>query len=143
MTVEPFVIERSFNAPAEKIWKAISDKEQMKQWYFDLKEFEPKEGFQFTFEGGDGTNTFLHLCEVLEVEPNKKLQHSWRYDGFEGNSFVTWELLPEGDGKTKVRLTHEGLETFPADNPSFARSNFEAGWTAIVGTNLGEYLAKS
>lgn len=140
--MEPFVIERSFNAPAEKIWKTITEKEEMKKWYFDLKEFKPEVGFQFTFEGGDGTHTFLHLCEVMEAVPNKKLKHSWRYDGFEGNSFVSWELLPDGDGNTKVRLTHEGQETFP-DNPSFARSNFEAGWTDIVGRSLKEYLEKN
>ena len=30
MKTEPFVIERTFNAPAEKVWKALTDKEQMK-----------------------------------------------------------------------------------------------------------------
>ena len=40
MTNEPFVIERVFNAPPEKVWKAITDKNAMKQWYFDIAEFE-------------------------------------------------------------------------------------------------------
>ena len=33
------VIERTYNAPVEKVWKAITDKEEMKQWYFDLDAF--------------------------------------------------------------------------------------------------------
>ena len=98
---EPIVIERTFNAPAEKVWQAISDNSQMKQWYFELEDFKPEVGFEFQFEGGDDKNTYVHLCKVTEVVPGKKLTYSWRYEGYEGNSFVTFELFPEGD---KTRL---------------------------------------
>jgi uncharacterized protein YndB with AHSA1/START domain len=36
MKNEPFVIERTLNASAERVWKAITDKDQMKEWYFNL-----------------------------------------------------------------------------------------------------------
>lgn len=139
-TQKPFEITRILNAPAEKVWKAISDKNEMKKWYFDLPEFEAKQGAKFQFYGGTPEKQYLHLCEVKEVIPGKKLSYSWRYDGYEGDSLVTFELFPEGD-KTKLTLTHSGLETFPpvAD---FARKNFEAGWTEIIGTSLPEYLKK-
>lgn len=139
MNHNPVIVERTFNAPAEKVWKAISDRTEMKKWYFDLPDFSPEPGFKFTFEGGDENHTFLHLCEVTWVLPGRKLSHSWRYDGYKGNSFVTWELFAEGEG-TRVKLTHEGLETFPADNPSFAKANFQAGWADIIGRSLKEYL---
>src|SRR5919112_493161 len=109
---EPFEIERTYNAPVEKVWKAITDREQMKQWYFDIADFKAEEGFEFQFTGGNEEKTFLHLCKIMEVVPLKKLKHSWRYEGYEGNSFVTWELFDEGNS-TRVKLTHEGLETFP------------------------------
>ena len=139
MKNEPFVIERTFNASAERIWKAISDKEQMKQWYFDIANFKPVVGTEFDFEGRtpDGV-CYIHKCKVVDVVPNKKLKYSWRYDGFEGNSFVTFELFAEGD-KTKLRLTHEGLETFPAIK-DFAKENFAKGWTSLIGTSLGKFL---
>src|ERR1700709_1984040 len=105
MKPEPFVIERTFNAPINKVWQAITDKNKMKEWYFDLAEFEPKVGFEFQFTGGTDENKYLHLCKVTEVIPEKKLTHSWKYDGYAGESFVTWELFDEG-GKTKVKLTH-------------------------------------
>ena len=142
MTQEPFVIERTFNAPAERVWKAITDKEEMKQWYFNLAEFKPEVGFEFQFEGGPDDRKYLHLCTVTEVIPGKKLTHSWRYDGYEGISFVTWELFDEGLS-TRVRLTHEGLETFPINNPDFARENFAKGWTGILGTSLKAYVEKA
>lgn len=141
MNTEPFVIERIFNAPVEKVWKAITDKDQMKQWYFDLAEFKPEVGFEFQFEGGTEDNCYLHLCKITEVISNKKLTYSWRYDGYAGNSFVTWELFEEGN-KTRLRLTHEGLETFPKSNPDLAKKNFVQGWNHIIGISLQEFLEK-
>ncbi len=85
MANEPFVIERTFNAPIEKVWKVITDKEEMKQWYF--------------------------------------------------------QLFPEGE-KTRLKLTHTGLETFPAINPDFAKENFAQGWEHIIGKSLKEFLEK-
>lgn len=140
MANEPFVIERTYNAIVEKVWRAITNKDEMKQWYFDLAEFKPEVGFEFQFIGGEeGKIQYLHLCKITEVVPNKKLTYSWRYDGYEGNSFVTFELFDESE-KTKLKLTHEGLETFPATNHDFAKENFVAGWTYIIGTALQKYL---
>jgi len=140
MKTEPFVIERTYNVSIDKVWQAITDKEKMKQWYFDLKEFKPEVGFEFQFSGGTPEQTFLHLCKITEVVQGKKLTHTWTYDGYPGESFVTFELFAEGD-KTRLKLTHAGLETFPAQ-PAFARTNFEKGWTDIIGRSLKEYLEK-
>jgi len=140
MEREPIVIERTFNASADKVWQAITDKDKMKQWYFDLAEFKPEVGFEFQFSGGTKEHTYLHLCRITEVIAGKKLTHSWRYDSYPGDSFVTFELFAEGD-KTRVKLTHAGLETFPAE-PDFKRENFVMGWTDIIGRSLKEYLEK-
>src|SRR5687768_9790784 len=107
-----FVMERTFNAPVGKVWKALTDTKDMKQWYFDLKEFRPEVGFKFQFDAGEEGKKFRHLCEVTEAVVNRKLAYTWRYDGHKGNSIVTFELFPEGD-KTRLKLTHAGLETFP------------------------------
>jgi uncharacterized protein YndB with AHSA1/START domain len=141
MKTEPFVIERTYNASVEKVWKALTDKDQMKQWYFDLAAFKPEVGFEFQFVGGTPEKSYVHLCKITEVQVNKKLTHSWRYEGYEGNSFVTWELFSEGK-QTRVKLTHAGLETFPVSNPDFAAKNFIAGWNEILGKNLKEFVEK-
>ena len=139
MNTEPFVIQQTYNAPVSKVWKAITDKDDMKQWYFDLAEFKPEVGFEFTFTGGKDGREYKHLCKITEVIPGKKLKHSWTYDGYEGTSYVTWELFEEGD-RTRVKLMHEGLGTFPQNNPDFARENFVQGWTEIIGKNLKEFM---
>jgi len=142
MKTDPIVIERTFDAPVHTIWEAITDKDKMKQWYFDLKEFRPEVGFEFQFYGENEGRKFLHLCKITEVIPGKKLKHSWRYDSYEGISFVTFELFDDG-AKTKVRLTHEGTENFPVTaHQDFAKENFAQGWTYIIGTSLKAYLEK-
>jgi uncharacterized protein YndB with AHSA1/START domain len=138
----PFIIERVFDAPVSVLWKAITDKDEMKQWYFDLKEFRAEPGFRFSFSGGPDDRQYLHVCEVIDVIPNKKLSYTWKYDGYGGESKVIFELFPENGDKTRLKLTHEGLETLPVDQPDFARKNFEQGWTGIIGTSLNEYIAK-
>ena len=140
MKPEPFVIETAFNTPANRVWQAITDRKKMKQWYFSLKEFKPRVGFVFEFYGGEnGGIQYLHHCEIKEVIPDKKLSHSWKYTDYPGESFVTWELFNEGN-TTNLKLTHTGLETFPADNPDFAKENFAGGWDYIINTLLKQYL---
>lgn len=142
MKNQPFVIERTFNTPIEKVWKAISDKHQMKQWYFDIAEFKPEVDFEFRFLAGTDEKKYLHVCKITEVVVGKKLTYSWRYEGYEGISYVTFELFPEGR-KTRLKLTHGGIETFPKDDPNFARESFVKGWTYIVGTSLKDFVEKS
>lgn len=135
---QPIIIERTFKAPVSLVWKAITNKDDMKEWYFDLTEFKAEVGFEFRFTGGTEEKNYLHLCEITEVIENEKLTYSWSYDGYEGKSFVTFELFEEG-GSTRVKLTHEGLETFPPIT-DFAKENFVAGWTEIIGNSLRKFL---
>ncbi len=135
---EAVVIERTFAAPVARVWKALTDVGEMKQWYFDLKEFKPEVGFEFEFIVEHEGMKYHHLCKITEVIPQRKLAYTWRYKGHEGNSLVTFELFADGN-KTQLKLTHEGLETFPK-TPSFARRNFMEGWTQIIGSSLKEFV---
>lgn len=135
-----FEIERVFNAKRSEVWRALTEKDLMKQWYFDLPEFREEVGFVFEFTGGkEGGAQYLHRCEIIEVAPGQKLVHTWTYVGYPGISHVAFELSDEGDG-TRLKLTHSGLDTFPTDIPDFDPQNFAAGWTMIIGTSLKAFL---
>jgi uncharacterized protein YndB with AHSA1/START domain len=141
MKDEPVIVERVYNAPAEKVWQAITDKQLMKEWYFDFEEFKPEVGFEFQWYGDDGEKKWLHAGRITEVVPGKKLSHTWRYPEYSGESLVTWELFSEGN-KTRLKLTHAGLGNFPTDVPGLKKENFVAGWTEIIGTSLNNFLEK-
>ena len=132
MTTAAFTIERTYNAPVEKVWQAITNPEAIKQWFFDLPGFKAEIGCEFRFYGGkDENNQYLHICQITEVIDGEKLVYRWRYDGYAGISYVIFELFDEGS-QTRLKFTHEGIETFPADNPDFAKENFAEGWTYTV-----------
>lgn len=136
------ILERLFSAPVAKVWSAITDKDEMKKWYFDLAEFKAEVGFKFQFTGGPSPEKqYLHLCEITEVIYEKKLTYSWRYDGYPGNSSVTFELFGQGN-QTLLKLTHIGLNTFPKENADFAVKNFEEGWNEIINTSLKNHLER-
>src|SRR5664279_4482552 len=112
----------------------------MKQWYFDLDEFKPMVGFEFKFIGkGQKGENYTHVCKVTEVIPNKKLQYSWEYENYEGNSLVSFELTKE-EVRTRIKLTHQGLETFPQDSPDFSIESFNAGWTQLIHQSLKKFI---
>lgn len=137
---ESIIIERVFATSADALWRALTDRDEMKQWYVDLPEFKAEVGFKFTFNGGPSQERqYLHRCEVTEVAPSRKLSYSWRYEGYAGNSLVSFEITPQGQ-KILLRLTHTGVETFPKDNPDLAKHNFEAGWNAIINHSLLGYV---
>ncbi len=140
MKTESVIKEVLLNASISKVWKAITNKEDMKLWYFDLAEFKPEVGFEFEFEGGKEDRCYLHLCKITEVIPEKKISYTWKYDGYSGSSLVTFELFKEED-KTRLKLTHEGLETL-GDNPDFAKENFVEGWNAIIEKSIKEFVEK-
>jgi len=135
---EAVIVERTFNAPVARVWKALTDVDQMRVWYFDLKEFKPQVGFEFEFIVEHEGNTYQHLCKVTEVVPQKKIAYTWRYKGQPGDSLVTFELFGEGE-RTRLKLTHSGIETFPR-TPAYARKNFETGWTEIIGSELKRFV---
>src|ERR1700753_3766380 len=112
----PFITEQIYDAPIAKVWQAMTGEDQLRQWYFpQLKQFEPTVGFEFSFS--DDGSPYQKKWTVSKVTDGRLLAHRWAYKGYPGSSEVTFELFPIGD-RTKVRVTHTGLASFP-DDPHF------------------------
>ena len=145
-TADAVVLERTLNAPVARVWKALTDVDQMREWYLPCwrqdewsgQKFKPEVGFEFEFVVEHEGNAYHHLCKVTEVIPQKKIAYTWRYKGEPGDSLVIFELFADGD-KTRLRLTHTGIETFPK-TPAYARENFEAGWTTLIDSELRQFV---
>ncbi|WP_434981561.1 SRPBCC family protein [Daejeonia sp. YH14] len=134
------IIKEKINAPVEKVWKALTDRNLMKGWFFDIPDFELEEHHQFNFfEPGDGKK-FHHHCEILQIVPMHKLKYSWSYPEFsKDKTLVKWELEDDDDG-TMLTLTHKGLENFEHLGKDFTFDKFEQGWNEIIGTSLKGFL---
>jgi uncharacterized protein YndB with AHSA1/START domain len=139
---EPVVVEQTFGNSIDVVWKAITEIDQMRQWYFDnIPSFKPEVGFETQFNIRNQNRNFLHMWKVTEVVPEKMIKYNWKYDGYSGDSFVTFELF-EQDNLTKLRLTHQAQENFQEDVPEFSRELCLEGWTYFIRKSLKEFLEK-
>jgi uncharacterized protein YndB with AHSA1/START domain len=114
----------------------------MKKWFFNnIPSFEPVVGFQTNFAVQSKDRNFQHIWKIIEVIPYKKIKYHWSYKEYEGEGLVTFELF-EKEKQILLRLTNEGLETFPQDIQEFTKASCQAGWEFFIQKNLKEHLEK-
>lgn len=122
-----------FQAPIEKVWKAVSTSEGLAAWFMP-NDLQAVEGHEFHLNAGQFG---MSPCKVTEVDPPKRLSFHWGKDWT-----LTFELVDLG-GKTEFTLIHSGwyedqVTEFGAPH-KMVRGNMETGWTGIV-AKLGETL---
>ncbi len=128
------VEEITIQAPAERVFAALTQPEEVVRWWQSPEQFEMKDFERDLREGGrwlmSGTRTagggFTIRGEYREIEPPRRLVTTWLPDWYENasESLVRWDL-EERDGITTVRLTHSGL-------PTEAGRASHRGWPSIL-----------
>ena len=142
MNSNSIIVEQTFSVSVTEVWKAITDPELMCCWFFEpIAEFAAEVGFETQFDVESEGTIYPHQWKVTEVVPNRKIVYDWKYRGFPGNSFVTWDLTETSDG-TKLTLTHTVTEPFPQDDPVFSSESCEAGWRFLIQENLKSFLSE-
>ncbi len=142
-TDAPVIVEQTFGVSKETLWRAITEVDQMTQWYFDnIEAFEPRLGFMTRFVIENEGRTFPHLWTVTAAEPYKKLSYNWKYEGYAGDAEVTFELIEQEFG-VKLRLTHRVLRSFPQDIPEFRQESCLGGWNYFIKERLKQFLDKA
>ena len=132
-------LEYDLPHPPAKVWRALTEPGLLAQWLM-ANDMQPAVGHSFTFRQEptpwwDG----IVQCEVLEIEPHKRLRYSWR-SGPESSpldTVVTWTLTPTPSG-TRLALEHSGFVAADA----FAFDGAREGWQRMVGEGLTEVLAR-
>jgi uncharacterized protein YndB with AHSA1/START domain len=130
------VVEDLLPHPPEKVWRALTASELLSRWLMP-NDFKPVVGQHFTFKTQPmGSWDGVVHCEVLEVEPNRRLVYSWKGGsddnpkyGSKLDSVVTWTLTAEKGG-TRLRLVHAG---FRSPGNDFAYDAMKSGWGHIMG----------
>jgi uncharacterized protein YndB with AHSA1/START domain len=139
-TDEPIVVEQLFDVPLTEVWAAISELHQMRQWFFpNIKAFEPREGFETKFTVENEGRIFPHVWKVTKVAPMSVLAYNWRYEGYEGDSMVIFEIF-EQNHQTRLSLTHKVMESFQSGIPEFSRESCMAGLNYFINQELKKYL---
>jgi uncharacterized protein YndB with AHSA1/START domain len=131
-------IERTFQAPADKVFEAWTSEEVMRRWFHAEHDWETTEaqvdlrlggavrvvmrdpGKDAEY-GGGGTYT--------EIDPPTRLAFTWTWDRDGRQTLIELDFL-EADGATTVLLTHRNL----ADEESLR--DHEDGWAKCL-RNLG------
>lgn len=127
------VVERTMSHEVEKVWKALTTSELIAQWLMQ-NDFAPEVGRRFNFRATPvpGLWNGVTDCEVLEIEPLRRLVYSWCASGTEAadglKTVVTWTLTPV-DGGTRVRMEQSG---FRADKDAQGHQMMGGGWLRIV-----------
>ncbi len=121
--------------PPEKVWRALTQPELLSEWLLPAFDFAPVPGAAFTFRtdpqpGWDGVVN----CEMLEVEPHRKLRWSWVVG--EIDTVVTFTLEPT-DAGTRLNVVQSGFKANQRQNFGGARY----GWR-MMGGKLVELLER-
>ncbi len=133
------VVEYEIKRPPEAVWRALTEPQLLARWLME-NDIRAEVGHRFTFRappipGWDGV---VH-CEVLEVDPPKRLRYSWRggSDDLQGygtriDTTVTWTLTATEGRGTLLRLEHAGF----TEKNAFAFENLAKGWRGKLAARI-------
>ena len=140
ITDSPVIVEQLFKKPVNLVWKAITELDQMRLWYFDnIPYFKAEIGFTTQFNVKAPSRDFLHIWEVTEVIPQKKITYNWTFKDYDGSGDVTFELF-EQNSQTLLRLTNIVIEDFDDAIPEFRRESCLAGWNYFIKDRLVSFI---
>jgi uncharacterized protein YndB with AHSA1/START domain len=146
MSGETLQLERTFQAPAQRVFDAWTSEEVMRRWFHGEHAWETpvaevdlrvggavrvvmRDPVKDAEHGGGGHYT--------EIDPPTRLAFTWTWDNDDDARQTLIEVdFEEAEGVTTVRFTHSGLR----DEESVR--NHEGGWTACF-DNLERVLTEA
>jgi len=129
--------------PPEKIWVALTDPRAIAEWLMP-NNFRAEVGHKFYFQV-DGAAAYDGRtdCEVIEVDPPRRLAYTWTQGANRPRGLVTtvtWTLASEGRG-TRLTLEHTGVEIIPWLHRLMLRFGWGTmvkRWIMKVAANVGD-----
>ena len=124
-------IERIFNAPRDRVWKAMTDPKLVAQWWgrgnklvIEKMELERGGHWRFVEHSPHGAHGFEG--RFAEVTPPERVVQTFEWDGMPGHvALETMTLEDLGDGRT--RLVTTSLFLTAEDRDGMLQSGMEGG----------------
>jgi len=110
--------ERQLEHDIDRVWRAVTDPDELVQWFPSAVIYEPRPGAPMHFDFGGTHGIDVLPGEVREWEPPRVFAFRWDEDE------LRFELEPAPGGGTKLVFTH----SFPHEAGKPARD--AAGWSA-------------
>ena len=106
------VMTRTFDAPRELVWEALSKAEHMREWWgprgFTMPvcemDFRVGGAYRFVQQGPDGVE-YAFRGEFREIVAPERLSWTFEFEGMPGNVSVDTMTLTEEDGRTTITST--------------------------------------
>lgn len=101
-------IERIFNAPRDRVWKAMTDPKLVAQWWgrgnkLDVEKLEVVRGGHWRFVEHSDHGDHGFEGRFAEVTPPERIVQTFEWDGMPGHvALETCTLEDLGDGRTRV-----------------------------------------
>lgn len=108
---------RTYDHPADRVWRFVTDPDELAQWFPSRAEMELRPGGTIRFSGDP--NMPESTGRVLAVDPPRHLSFAW------GGDELHFDLEAVGEGRTRFTLTNVLREANTA-----ARNG--AGWEVCL-----------
>ena len=124
-------VERIFNAPRERVWRAMTEPELLAQWWgrgnkLVIEKHEMERGGHWRFVEHTDHGAFGFEGRFREIVPPERLVLTFEFDGMPGHVVVNFMTLEDlGDGRTK--LVAESLFLTQEDRDGMMSSGMEQG----------------
>ncbi len=132
---DQIVKEKLFDHGIDKVWKAITEAEQISQWFIHA-DFKAESGYEYTFTATEEHGSTQIKGKVLEADPYT-LKYTWSSGDSGIETLVSWSLEEEG-GQTRLTLVHSGGAQY-GDSADEVMQHFDMGWDACLSV-LPNYL---
>ena len=126
--------------PPRRVWAALTDSAALARWLMP-NDFQARVGHHFTFrvQPTSGWSGVVE-CEVVELDPPRRLAYTWRGDPAMPDTLVTFDLEPAAAGGTRLRLEHRGFAA--GGEPALTiRDMLDSGWGGLLREDLPALLA--
>jgi uncharacterized protein YndB with AHSA1/START domain len=121
------------NAPAAKVWEALTNPAIVKQYFFGTNVITDwKKGSPIIWEGEWDGKTYRDKGEILDIDPGKFVKYSYwstmsgTEDIPENYADITYTLT-EKDGVTTLNITQGNIKSEESKNHS------EQNWQSVFG----------
>jgi len=124
-------IERIFNAPRDRVWKAMTEPKLIAQWWgrgnkLVVERFELERGGHWRFVEHSDHGVHGFEGRFAEVAPPERVVQTFEWDGMPGHvALETMTLEDLGDGRT--RLVTTSLFLTAEDRDGMLQSGMEGG----------------